>query len=79
MKKFCLWDIRKKKKIFECFRRKEKKKEYTGKNIQKKHNIDTKKKTRSKTKKKKKISQHRKPLDLCHPGDYVPICNSTIK
>lgn len=39
--------------------------------------IQKKKKKHVQKQKRKKISQHWKPLDLCHPGDYVPICNST--
>lgn len=41
------------------------------------HWYKKKKKKHVQKQKKKKISQHWKPLDLCHPGDYVPICNST--
>lgn len=78
MKKFYLRHS-KKKKMFECSWQKGKKKEYVEKNVQKKNTtlIQKKKKKHVQKQKRKKISQHWKPLDLCHPGDYVPICNST--
>lgn len=64
--------------MFECSWQKGKKKEYVEKNVQKKtQHWYKKKKKKHVQKQKKKISQHWKPLDLCHPGDYVPICNST--
>lgn len=77
MKKFYLRHS-KKKKMFECFWQKGKKKEYVEKMYKKKTQHWYKKKKKYVQKqKRKKISQHWKPLDLCHPGDYVPICNST--
>lgn len=64
--------LRKKKYI--CSWQKGKKKEYDRKKCTKKNTtLIQKKKIHVQKQKRKKMSQHWKPLDLCHPGDYVPI------
>lgn len=62
-----------KKKIYSW--QKGKKEEYNiEKSVQKKtQHWYKKKKIHVQKQKRKKMSQHWKPLDLCHPGDYVPI------
>lgn len=74
MKKILFISGHSRKKNIYVLDKKGRKKNMIEKSVQKKkHNIDTKKKIHVQKQKRKKMSQHWKPLDLCHPGDYVPI------